>query len=93
MIRLGNKLEEKRQRPGEFRILCDDPELQQHLNRPWLRAYACERLGLAMPRHGELGESEVVARPVVANEEQLKRHSVVCGGSGSGKSRTKVTCR
>lgn len=87
MIKLGTRLEEHHQETGAFRILCDDPELIQHLDRPWLRAYACERLGLPVPRQAQKTEAGNFVRPVAATEEQLQRHSVVCGGSGSGKTR------
>uniref|UniRef100_UPI0037500E62 type IV secretory system conjugative DNA transfer family protein n=1 Tax=Armatimonas sp. TaxID=1872638 RepID=UPI0037500E62 len=87
MIKLGNRLEEHHQEAGAFRILCDDSELMQHLDRPWLRAYACEHLGLPMPLQSKQAEHGAIVRPVAASEEQLQRHSVVCGASGSGKTR------
>ena len=87
MIKLGNRLEEHHQEAGAFRILCDDSELMQHLDRPWLRAYACERLGLPMPLQSKQAEHGAIVRPVAASDEQLQRHSMVCGGSGSGKTR------
>ena len=87
MIKLGTRLDEHHQEAGTFQILCDDPELMPHLDRPWLRTYACERLGLPMPLYDTPHTTEKRVRSVAASEEQLQRHSVVCGGSGSGKTR------
>lgn len=87
MIKLGTRLDEHHQEAGTFRIFCDDPELMQHLDRPWLRMYACERLGLPMPLGDTANPTEKKVRSVVASEEQLQRHSLVCGSSGSGKTR------
>lgn len=84
MIRLGTRLSSN-QKPGTgFRIISDDSVLIRHLDRPWLRAYACERLGLPLPK-AQVTESSV--RPVVATAEQLSRHCVACGSTGSGKTR------
>ena len=66
------------------RFLCDAPELERHVDRPWFRAYAAERLDiprLAMEGSGTPSGSATVGQDLLA------RHACVCGATGSGKTR------
>jgi hypothetical protein len=73
--------------PGEGRglqVLCDAPELEPHVGRAWFRAYAAQRLDL--PPEREAGASPRPGRAEVG-ADLLSRHAVVCGSTGSGKTR------
>lgn len=73
--------------PGEGRglqVLCDAPELEAHVGRPWFCAYAAQRLDL--PPGPEAGTTPHPGRAEVG-EDMLSRHAVVCGSTGSGKTR------
>ncbi|WP_395137903.1 type IV secretory system conjugative DNA transfer family protein [Armatimonas sp.] len=85
MIRIGTRiLHDSQQSSTRFRVVSDDPELIPHVDQPWLRAHACEKLELPMPRH--TGPNDKISI-VAASHEQLARHAVVCGATGSGKTR------
>ena len=62
-------------------LLCHDPVLQPHLEKPWLRAWIGRELGLAPTRTSR------PARTAAVTEAELARHCLVVGTSGSGKSR------
>lgn len=67
---------------GALQVLCDAPELEGHVRRPWFAAYAAQRLDL--PR---TNEKEAAPRRAEAGEDLLARHALVCGSTGSGKTR------
>lgn len=62
-------------------VLCHDPLLQPHLEKPWLKAWIGRELGLAPTR------TRRRARTAAITETELARHCLVVGTSGSGKSR------
>ena len=74
--------------PGQIgegvRFLCDAPELERHVDRPWFRAYAAERLGI--PRSALEG-SGIPSGSATVGQDLLARHACVCGATGSGKTR------
>ena len=73
--------------PGEgrgFQVLCDAPELEPHVGRPWFRAYAAQRLDL--PLGADAGATVRPGRAEIG-ADLLSRHAVVCGSTGSGKTR------
>src|SRR5688500_1547967 len=79
-ILLGCGSEERSRR--EPVILCDEPSLARHVHRPWFRAYVQDRLGdLPAPNAG--APPEVVS----VSDAELRRHTVITGATGSGKSR------
>ncbi|MBV9852129.1 MAG: type IV secretion system DNA-binding domain-containing protein [Armatimonadetes bacterium] len=67
-----------------LRFLCDAPELLPHADKPWLRAWAAERLGL--PPAAPDGPPPPAGRAEVG-QDLLARHACVCGATGSGKTR------
>lgn len=67
------------------RILCDARELQGHARQPWLRAYLAERLGTPIP--AAKASSLPGSRDAFVDGSLLSRHSLVCGATGSGKTR------
>jgi len=72
--------------PGEntgLRVLCDDPDLAPHVDRPWFRAYVAERMG--QKRFKE--SASVPQGNASIDGSDLARHACVCGASGSGKTR------
>ncbi len=76
--------------PGEgegasLRFLCDAPELERHVGRPWLRAWAAERLDI--PMEAVAGGREAPSGSAKVGMDLLARHACVCGATGSGKTR------
>lgn len=77
--------------PDTPRLFYDSPELAPHRDRPWLLAHLRERYGL------ELAGAELPSQARRARQAQrgalsvpaslLGRHAVLCGRSGSGKTR------
>jgi len=63
-------------------VFSDDSALRPHLERPWFRAYLARRLGT--PLGAGAGEPQGV---VTISEDDLARHTVLTGSTGSGKSR------
>ena len=63
-------------------ILCDDRELRPHRAAPWLRHWLSERLGLETQTQPKRS-----AGCFRVSEEALSRHALVCGATGSGKTR------
>ena len=69
------------------RFLCDAPELERHIEKPWFRAYAAERLDVSLPA---FSGTEAAASPCGAarvSTDLLARHTCVIGATGSGKTR------
>ncbi|MBB6053964.1 type IV secretory system conjugative DNA transfer family protein [Armatimonas rosea] len=85
MVRIGTRIfHDAQQSATRFRVVSDDPELIPHVNQPWFRAHACEKLELPMPHRS--GRDDKIST-VAASHDQLARHAVVCGATGSGKTR------
>lgn len=81
-VHLGNYLSSDERKSLE--IWSDEPELQPHLNRAWLRAYAAAQLGADPPASVQARAGSGAAMvPAFA----LERHTCLFGGTGSGKSR------
>jgi len=74
---------------GGPRFLCDAPELEDHADKPWFRAYAAERLDIPLPAMGDVGREGTGAPSGAATvgHDLLARHACVCGATGSGKTR------
>ena len=70
---------------GPPRFLCDAPELQRHVDRPWLRAWVAERLDIPIATM-ENGNASPTG-PARVGMDLLARHACVCGATGSGKTR------
>lgn len=74
--------------PGQtgegVRFVCDAPELERHVDRPWFRAYAAERLDI--PRSAMEG-SGIPSGSATVGQDLLAHHACVCGATGSGKTR------
>ena len=62
-------------------LLCHDPALQPHLEKPWLKAWIGRELGLPPPRR------ERTSGTAAVTESELALHCLLVGTSGSGKSR------
>lgn len=76
--------------PGEgdgasLRFLCDAPELERHVGRPWFHAWAAERLDI--PQEAMTGNGEAPSGSAKVGMDLLARHACVCGATGSGKTR------
>ena len=65
-----------------LRVLCDAPELEHHVRRPWFHAYASERLDFPLKQEDEMLSGNAVVTP-----DLLARHALLCGATGSGKTR------
>ena len=63
-------------------VVCHDPVLQPHLDKPWLKARIGRELGLA-PRRRTWR-----SRAALLQEPDLALHCTTIGASGTGKSRT-----
>lgn len=68
-----------------LRIVCEAPELALHAGKPWLRAWLSERLSLPLMQEEANGFSG--SRGAQVDAALLCRHSLVCGATGSGKTR------
>lgn len=71
------------------RFLCDAPELERHVGKPWFNAYAAERLDIPL---AALGASRPAARgssggTARVRSDLLARHTCILGATGSGKTR------
>lgn len=84
MIHLGQYVASPGEAGGALRVLCDAPELERHVNRPWFRAWAAERLDIPRASLDGTGAPAGAAR---AGHDLLARHACVCGATGSGKTR------
>lgn len=84
MIHLGQYVPPPGADAGGLRVLCDAPELERHVGRPWFRAYAAERLDIPSSSLDGAGTPAGAAR---AGHDLLARHACVCGATGSGKTR------
>lgn len=65
-----------------LRVLCDAPELEAHVQKPWFHAYAAERLDFPLRP-----EEHAPAGPASVTPDLLSRHALLCGATGSGKTR------
>jgi hypothetical protein len=65
-----------------LRVLCDAPELEAHVHRPWFHAYAAERLDFPLRRQEDAPCGSALVTP-----DLLSRHALLCGATGSGKTR------
>ena len=83
MIRLGQYVTSPGA-DGGLRVLCDAPELERHVGRPWFRAYAAERLDIPPSSLDGAGDPSGSA---TVGHDLLARHACVCGSTGSGKTR------
>lgn len=64
-------------------VVCHDPRLLPHIRTPWFRAYVQRELGTRVAEPTKRPESRAVA----VDGPSLARHALICGGTGSGKSR------
>lgn len=62
-------------------VVCRDPLLQPHLDKPWLKAWIGRELGLTLAR------KQRASRVAAVTHTDLARHTLIVGTSGSGKSR------
>ena len=65
-----------------LRVLCDAPELEAHVPRPWFHAYAAERLDFPLRPAEDAPNGQASVTP-----DLLSRHALLCGATGSGKTR------
>lgn len=65
-----------------LRVLCDAPELEAHVRKPWFHAYAAERLDFPLRP-----EERAPSGPASVTPDLLSRHALLCGATGSGKTR------
>lgn len=65
-----------------LRVLCDAPELEAHVQKPWFHAYAAERLDFPLRP-----EEHAPSGPASVTPDLLSRHALLCGATGSGKTR------
>ena len=84
MIHVGRYVPDPDAAAGGLRFLCDAPELQAHADRPWLRAWAAERLDIPP---AAVGGDDCPVGPARVGMDLLARHACVCGATGSGKTR------
>ena len=80
MIRIGQWREEQRRK--ESVILCEDAELKPHLNTPWFRDFVERQVGEPLLVSASLQQGEVEI-----SDLEFARHALLCGATGSGKSR------
>ena len=85
-IAIGRYLPGSREGQPSLRVLCDALELERHVDRPWFRAYAAERLDLPIVPD-EAGTGSARSGRAEVGEDLLARHALVCGATGSGKTR------
>lgn len=84
MIDIGRYVPSPGSESGRLRFLCDAPELERHVGKPWFRAYAAERLDIPLQAMMEADAPLGAAR---VGPDLLARHACVCGATGSGKTR------
>ena len=85
-IEIGRYVGSPGMNPEGIRFLCDAPELERHIEKPWFRSYAAERLDLPLPLPGTLG-AEPPSSIARVGVDLLARHTCVIGATGSGKTR------
>ena len=83
MVRLGTRVASPALDAGATRAFVDDPELQPHVGRPWLTHWIRERHDIELSAPPAL----VQATNVGINSALLSHHTLICGKSGSGKTR------
>lgn len=86
-IEVGRYVASPGAQTGGVRFLCDAPELERHLERPWFRAYAAERLDVPLPALSGTGSVDAPTGPARVGADLLARHTCVVGATGSGKTR------
>lgn len=65
----------------------DDPVLARHASRPWMLAFLRDKYGgQDAGGSGETGREDAPSEAFVS-DDLLARHTLLCGGSGSGKTR------
>ena len=85
MIDIGRYVPSPGSDSGGVRFLCDAPELERHVGKPWFRAWAAERLDI--PLKAITGNREAPSGSAKVGMDLLARHACVCGATGSGKTR------
>ncbi len=75
-----------------LRVLCDAPELEAHVQRPWFHAYAAERLDFSLrppddTPSGQANTTQANTTQASVTPDLLSRHALLCGATGSGKTR------
>ena len=80
MIQIGQWAGERSKK--ESVILCEDAELKQHLHTPWFRDYVERQVGEPLLSHTSSQHGEVSI-----SDLEFARHTLLCGATGSGKSR------
>ena len=83
-IHIGRYIASPHASSAGVRFLCDAPELERHVDKPWLRAYAAERLDIPLEAMEGAGVPSGAAK---VGYDLLARHACVCGATGSGKTR------
>jgi hypothetical protein len=63
-------------------VICEDPLLQRHLERPWFRAYLAHHLGFPVATPEPLTQQTATLSTAL-----LARHGLAGGMTGSGKTR------
>ncbi len=86
-IEVGRYVASPGAEPDGVRFLCDAPELERHLDTPWFRAYAAERLDVPLPALSGTGRLDAPAGAARVGPDLLARHACVVGATGSGKTR------
>lgn len=64
------------------RILAEDHHLRGYVDRPWFRAYVARHLGFR-----QSAREKTPTGPAAVTPEEFARHGLLCGATGSGKSR------
>ena len=70
---------------GAVTVACEDPALERHADRPWTLAYVQEKYGVRLPESGTEGPG--TGAGVAVSDSALEHHALLCGASGSGKTR------
>ncbi len=83
-VHIGRYVGSSQDESAAPRFLCDAPDLEPHVDRPWFRAYAAERLDLPLTGTESAGAPSGAA---AVGHDLLARHACVCGATGSGKTR------
>ena len=81
MIDLGTYVRSEAASTGP-RLFAEDRHLRSEVNQPWFRAYVAQQLG----HRARARKGAVIGRAKIGADE-LARHGLLCGATGSGKSR------
>ena len=64
------------------RVFADDPEMKRHADKPWMRKFLLDRRSIV------LGEQPTASlRPFSIEGDDLGKHAILVGATGSGKTR------